>query len=66
MPVMIGLWVTLAVMEAREGNFHGLRLNCCFVLQEAGGGALEERSLTARKTVSQQVQQVSKCFYFLL
>jgi hypothetical protein len=44
MPVMIGLWVTLAVMEAREG-FHGLRLDYCFALQEAGGGALEERSL---------------------
>ena len=41
---MIGLWVTLAVMEAREG-FHGLRLDYCFALQEAGGGALEERSL---------------------
>lgn len=29
MLVMIGLWVILAVLEAREGNFHGLMLDCC-------------------------------------
>jgi hypothetical protein len=26
---MIGLWFTLAVLEAREGTFHGLTLDCC-------------------------------------
>lgn len=67
MLVMIGLCNhTLAARtEAREGEFHGLML-VLFALQEAGRDALEERSFTARKTVSQQIQQVSMFFNFLL
>jgi len=42
--------------EAREGSSTGWR-QLLFTLQEAGGAALEERSFTARRKVSQQIQQ---------
>jgi hypothetical protein len=59
--VMIWAWITLALMEAREGNFHGLSSTAVFVLQEAGGGALEGRSLTARKRSGYYRQQTLNC-----
>jgi hypothetical protein len=52
--------------EAREGEFHGLNGDYCFPSRRLAWRALEERSFTARKTVSQQIQQVSKFFNFVL
>jgi len=53
----LGLWGSLAVRtEAREGDFHGLTLDCCLPSRRLAGRALEERNFTAHETVSQQVQ----------
>ena len=49
--------------EAREGEFHGLRLGLLFALQEVGGGTLEERSFTARKRYH---TKFSKYNFFLI
>ena len=49
-----------ARMQAREGEFHGLMLDCCLPSRRLAGSALEERRFTARKTLSQQVQQISR------
>ncbi|HZE81659.1 MAG TPA: hypothetical protein VE604_12220 [Candidatus Polarisedimenticolia bacterium] len=63
---MSGLWVTLAVtMEASESNFHGLMLDCCLPSRRLAGRALEDEVLP-RKTVSQQVWQISKFLNFVL
>src|ERR1700739_651755 len=51
-------------MQAREGEFHGLKSTAVYPPGGCTGGALEERSFTAGKTVSQQIQQFSKFLIF--
>ena len=46
-------------MEAREGLPRAV-VDCCLPSSRLARSTLEEPSVTARKTVSQQVQQVSK------
>jgi hypothetical protein len=63
-PWVAMLWAIWAVGHsrvddgAREGNFHGLTARLLLSSRRLAGEALEERSFTARKTLSQQVQQV--------
>ena len=68
--MLVMIWavgVTLAVMmEAREGELPRAGRRLLLPSRRLAGSALEERSFTARKTVSQEVQQVSIFFNFIL
>jgi len=66
MPMMIGLWCQPRGERSTRGQLPRADVEGCLALQEAGGGALEERTLTARKTVSQAIQQFSNFLNFVL